>query len=58
MLIISAAFAAPLLEVVSMPSFGINLFGRSKVGKSTVALAAGSIIGIGCEEQLPTAKCV
>ena len=53
MLAVSAAFAAPLLEFVGLQSFGINLFGKSKVGKTAELLAAASMIGIGREPQLP-----
>ena len=53
MLAVSAAFAAPLLERVGLQSFGINLFGKSKVGKTAELLAAASMIGIGRESQLP-----
>ncbi|MCC0807859.1 DUF927 domain-containing protein [Methylobacterium sp. W2] len=50
---LSAAFAAPLLKPLGLASFGINLHGRSKSGKSTALLAVGSVIGIGEESQLP-----
>jgi putative DNA primase/helicase len=53
MLAVSASFAAPLLEWTGLQSFGINLFGRSKVGKTAELLAAASLIGIGRESQLP-----
>ena len=53
MLVVSAAFAAPLLEFVGLQSFGINLFGKSKVGKTAELLAAASMVGIGRESQLP-----
>jgi putative DNA primase/helicase len=52
-LAICAAFAAPLLRVVDMGSFAIFLTGDSKVGKSTVTLSAGSVIGLGTEDDLP-----
>jgi putative DNA primase/helicase len=52
-LAICAAFAAPLLKVVDMNSFVIFVTGASKMGKSTVTLAAGSVIGLGTEEDLP-----
>jgi putative DNA primase/helicase len=52
-LAICAAFAAPLLKVVDMTSFAIFLTGASKMGKSTVTLAAGSVIGLGTEDDLP-----
>jgi putative DNA primase/helicase len=53
MLMVSCAFAAPLLRLVGRPPFIINVFGRSKVGKTTGLLAATSVIGIGQEEGLP-----
>jgi putative DNA primase/helicase len=53
MLAISAAFAAPLLEATSLQSFGINIYGRAKVGKTAALLAASSVAGIGRENQLP-----
>ncbi len=53
MLLISAAFATPLLKVVRTPNFGVNLYGLSKVGKTTALLAATSVIGIGQERDLP-----
>ena len=53
MLILSAAFAAPLLQFAGLQSFGINLFGPAKAGKTTLLLAASSGIGIARESQLP-----
>jgi putative DNA primase/helicase len=53
MLAISAAFAAPLLQSTGLQSFGLNLFGPSKAGKTTALLAATSVIGIGNEADLP-----
>jgi uncharacterized protein (DUF927 family) len=53
MLLISASFAAPLLNVTKMPNFGINVYGLSKVGKTTGLLGATSVIGIGSERNLP-----
>ena len=52
-LMLAATFAAPLLHLVGLQPFAINLFGRSKAGKSTALLAAASAIGIGREAQLP-----
>jgi putative DNA primase/helicase len=52
-LAICAAFAAPLLKLVGMSSFAIFLTGVSKIGKSTVTVVAGSVIGLGTEEDLP-----
>lgn len=48
-----AAFAAPLLRVAKMPSFGINIYGVSKVGKTSALLAASSVGGIGLENRMP-----
>jgi putative DNA primase/helicase len=53
MLTISAAFAAPLVSQVSLQPFGLNIYGRSKVGKTTAFLAGTSVIGIGRESELP-----
>lgn len=52
MLTVSAAFAAPLVRIMGLQPFGINLFGESEVGKTTALLAATSIIGIGRESML------
>jgi putative DNA primase/helicase len=52
-LAISAAFAAPLLRLVDKSSFAVFLTGASKMGKSTVTLAAGSVIGLATEDDLP-----
>lgn len=53
MLAICAAFGAPLLKLTGRPSFGTNVSGRAKAGKSTSAMAGGSVIGIGREPDLP-----
>jgi len=53
MLAICAAFAAPLLSFTGRQSFGINLFGRAKAGKTTALLAGASVIGLGREADLP-----
>jgi hypothetical protein len=53
MLAICAAVAAPLLSFTGRPSFGINLFGRAKAGKTTALLAGASVIGLGREADLP-----
>jgi len=45
MFAISAALAAPLLALVNRQSFTINLFGKTRAGKSIATLAAGSVIG-------------
>jgi putative DNA primase/helicase len=50
---ISAAVAAPLLGMAQLPSFGINVHGPGKAGKSTMLLAAASVIGYGREQELP-----
>jgi hypothetical protein len=50
---ISAAFAAPLMDPIGEGSFGICLFGKSRGGKTLATLAAGSVIGLGSEDQLP-----
>ena len=53
MLVLATAFAAPLVEVSGLQNFGINIFGRSKVGKTTALLVGASAIGIGTERDLP-----
>jgi putative DNA primase/helicase len=53
MLVLSAAFAAPLLETTGLQSFGINIHGPAKVGKTAVLLVGASVAGIGRESQLP-----
>ncbi|MCX5581221.1 DUF927 domain-containing protein [Kaistia terrae] len=53
MLAVAAAFAAPLLKSSGLQSFGINIYGRSKVGKTASLLAASSFYGIGREPRLP-----
>jgi putative DNA primase/helicase len=52
-LAISAALAAPLLRMAKLPSFGILVHGPGKAGKSTMLLAAASIIGYRRERDLP-----
>jgi putative DNA primase/helicase len=52
-LAICASFAAPLLKIVDMSSFAIYLTGASKMGKSTVTVVAGSVIGFATEDDLP-----
>lgn len=54
MTMISAAFAAPLLAFAGEGSFSINVYGRSRTGKSMTTLAASSVYGIGQSEDLPT----
>jgi putative DNA primase/helicase len=53
MLVLSAAFAAPLVGISGLQNFGINIFGRAKVGKTTALLVGASAIGIGTERDLP-----
>ncbi len=53
MVVLSAGFAAPLLNIVGHPSFGINIYGASKAGKSAVLLAGASIATVGKEPDLP-----
>jgi putative DNA primase/helicase len=53
MCVMSAAFAAPLLGILSWQPFGLNLFGPSKVGKTAALLACTSVIGISKESDLP-----
>ena len=53
MLVLAAAFAAPLVRISGLQNFGINIFGRSKVGKTTALLVGASAIGIGTERDLP-----
>jgi Domain of unknown function (DUF927) len=50
---LSVAFASPLLSLIDWHPFLVVLHGSSKVGKSTAALAAASVIGIGVEAKLP-----
>jgi hypothetical protein len=45
MLAISVALGAPILPFVKRQSFTINLFGKTRAGKSIATLAAGSVIG-------------
>lgn len=47
-------FAAPLLRLLSKPSFALLLFGKSRSGKSTIQLVAGSVLGFKVERDLPT----
>ena len=49
---LAVGFTPPLLELINMPSFGINLFGPAKKGKSTFLLAANSIYGAQVEADL------
>lgn len=53
-LALGIAFGAPLLRVIGYQSFGINLFGRPKSGKSTAQVVTGSVVGLGTEASLPS----
>jgi hypothetical protein len=53
---ISCAFAAPLLRIAKLGSFGVLMSGPSKVGKSTLLVAAASVIGIRQEKDLSNFK--
>ena len=44
---LAAGFAGPLLEFISEPSGGLHLFGPSRIGKTTAAVCAASVIGKG-----------
>jgi hypothetical protein len=52
-LMISAAFAAPLLRPLGMDSFALNLFGATSTGKTGGLYAAGSVAGLIGENGLP-----
>jgi hypothetical protein len=52
-LMVSAEFAAPLLQFSGLQNFGINFFGLSKLGKTAGLLASVSAIGLGVERDLP-----
>jgi hypothetical protein len=43
---IAAALAAPLLRLLSMDSFALNLFGPTSTGKSSLLCAAASVPGL------------
>lgn len=49
---ISAAFAAPILKVLGMNTFGFCMFGESRSGKTLATVAAGSVIGKGTVAHL------
>jgi hypothetical protein len=57
MAVLAAAFAAPLVMVSGLQNFGINIFGRSKAGKTTALMVGGSAIGVGTERDLPNWNC-
>jgi uncharacterized protein (DUF927 family) len=44
-LFLSAAFTGPLLDLMGEPSGGLHLFGNSRTGKTTAAVAAASVWG-------------
>ena len=50
---ICAAFAAATLKLSDLNSFGFMLVGPTKAGKSSIQLAAGSVIGFYEEKHLP-----
>ena len=50
---ICGAFAAALLKFTDVGTFALFFTGPSKVGKSTLTLAAGSAQGFGTEKALP-----
>jgi putative DNA primase/helicase len=54
MVLMSAAFAAPILKLIGRPSFWLHLHGPGKSGKTLSSLVIGSVIGIGTDQQLPT----
>jgi putative DNA primase/helicase len=50
-LVLCAAFAAPLLQLVGHENFGINIAGKSSSGKSTAIVAAVSVWGKGSTDH-------
>jgi Domain of unknown function (DUF927) len=52
MLTTSAALAAPLLAITRSQSFGFNIYGKSRSGKTLATLLGSSVIGIGRVENL------
>ena len=54
MLLLSASFAAPLQKIAGRGSFGINVYGTAKTGKSMMLVAASSVSGCGEESELPS----
>jgi Domain of unknown function (DUF927) len=56
MLLLAASFAAPLLAIAGRGSFGLNICGRTKVGKSVLLVAGSSVSGSGEESELPSWK--
>ena len=51
--ILSAAFAAPVLKIVGRHSFGLNIHGWAKTGKSVIVVVGSTVGGVGREEELP-----
>jgi hypothetical protein len=54
MLLISSAFAAPLLYIAKRRSFSISIFGATRGGKTIATTMAASVLGIGRVEDLIT----
>ena len=54
MFAICVAFAAPLLAIVNRQSFTINLFGRTRAGKTVATLVGASVIGTARIDDLIT----
>jgi hypothetical protein len=52
MLTTSAALAAPLLAITGSQSFGFNIYGKTRSGKTLATLLGSSVIGIGRVENL------
>jgi uncharacterized protein (DUF927 family) len=49
---VASAFAAPILKLLDMRSFGFCLFSESRTGKTLATLFAGSVIGLGGSENI------
>ena len=49
---ISAALAAPILEFTGQASFGVNIYGQSKGGKTTVLRVAQTLVGQATKKSL------
>jgi putative DNA primase/helicase len=50
---ICMALAAPLIGFADLNSFGVLVHGPGKAGKSTLLVAAGSVVGFASERDLP-----
>ncbi len=50
----AAIYAAPIVRLVNMQPFAIVLCGASSVGKSSAVLVAGSLLGLGTKEAIPS----